>query len=347
MKEISDYLAPVKARWKLVAGVTFAAMLLAALAMLPAPALLRTISVVGPDPAAQTANDRVDSIRNLQAAAETRAVLDAVSDESGVPSEQISDSLKVQRVGDSNLVRVTYESETSDPEAATAIVLLVPKEAIEFLNKTRIEEAAKRLDQAAQAVDTANLEVETIDSAIAQAIEDSNNVRPDVVLDALQSELAALRIRRVSTDATESPALAEQLTAAIAELESQVSEAAARANSFTALVASRETAVDERDAAVAEVESAQREYDKATALPQISLEDVEKEVSQDLAALRQIVAIGVATLVLVIALIIAAHLVVDRSDATTTSSADDRRRGGGSLPADGDVPTSAAGKRGT
>ncbi len=84
MNEIADYLQPVKARWRLVVAVTILAIILAALAILPPRGSYRTVAVVGPDLESTSANDRVDFIRNLQAATDTSAVLDVVAQESGL-----------------------------------------------------------------------------------------------------------------------------------------------------------------------------------------------------------------------------------------------------------------------
>src|SRR5690606_6727444 len=121
-------------RWCVV-GVTLTAALVGALLVLPARALYRTTSVVGHDPSAQSANERVDFVADMRAAMFQPSVLDQVSEAVGVSADELEDSLTVRRVNDSNLIRVIYETTARDEDTARQIVSLAPTAALEFLKQ--------------------------------------------------------------------------------------------------------------------------------------------------------------------------------------------------------------------
>ena len=373
MTEIADYLRPTRVVWAFIAAVVVAAVVVGAIITLPVEPEVKTVAVVGPDHFAASANDRIDFIRNLQAAAETSTVLDTVAERSGLSRQQLEDGLRVKRIESSNLVQISYQTTDRDAEAATTVVLTVPEAAVGFLRLTIIEEATARLDEATADLVTATAVVAdaaqavvVAEAEVVAAVVANDNIRPDVTFAALQNEIAALRIRRASTDAEESPVLAEQLDETIATLEAQLPEAAISANLFGDLLATQEVAVDAHETAVkaqedalAEAEDAQEAYDLATTLPKASLQAVEQEVGQLWPGLRQIAAIGAAALLLAVGLAIAWTMVFgrDRSDAGPKSplladDADDdvfskgKKRGAQPATAKVASKTSSAGKAG-
>ncbi len=326
MTEISEHLRPAGIRWLLVGVLSIVVIAVLIFVSSPPEPVLRTVAVVGPDHYANSANDRIDFIRNLQAAAGTSTVQEEVAEESGLTVDQIADRLKVQRVESSNLVKITYETSESDPVVAETVVLTLPEAAVRFLRTTRIEEAATRLDQARERVDAASvvvdaaeLEVGVAEAELVRAIARNSNVRPDVAFDAVQDELSSLRIRRATVDAEESPVVAEQLTTAIDELEYDLRIAAIRATNFAILVTAQESAVGTYDAAAteaaeaeSEVGEAEIEYGVVTSPPTVSLEVVEQETGQLWPGLRRFLSVGAAALVFVIAALGAWNIALGR-----------------------------------
>ena len=189
----------------------------------------RTTGIVGVDPLATSANDRVDFLRNLRAAASSRAVLEDVSQETDLPVARLKDGLELQRIGDSNLTRVVYVSDSDDADTARAVVLGVVSASQEFLHEASREELAARADEATDRLRDAELALRDVETRIQDAVRDNDGIPPDVEFDAMQRQLADLRLRRVTTNAAEDPAIATQLDDAIAGLEQQLPTVASAA----------------------------------------------------------------------------------------------------------------------
>ena len=280
----------------LVFVVTVAAVVGATLVVWPPDTTLRTVAIVGSDPLATTPNERVDFIQNLQAAAGAEAILVGLAATAELSTEELTSRLRVERLAESTLSRVVYETSESDPEIAIEIVTQLPLVAVDLFRSSELSAADASVGAAQEDVDVAESNLANAESALQDAMAASGGASPEDQLAVLQQEVADLRVRRASTDPNdpETEPILEQLDAAIIDAETQIAEISGTVPSFRSLERSLERAEVEWEQATAVLQSALSSRSELAIDPTVSIQAVEEEVSQVGKSLQWIVLAGVA-----------------------------------------------------
>ncbi len=242
MYEIFDEIKQaVRQRWLFVLlAVLLAAAGAAFLADVPDPAY-RTTAIIGVDPEAANANDRVDFIQNMAVAAHSPSVIDAVAGEVGLDPTFLADRLSVARIADSNLTQVRFDDNISDPSRAELVVTRIPEEAANLIGDSQMAELSNRLDAAERLLLERNIEWLEASDAVDVAVAANGNIAPDVQLRTLQDAISDLRIQLLSVDPDDSTT-ATQIRDSITELQALLPEAADAAREFDELVREQDTA---------------------------------------------------------------------------------------------------------
>ncbi|MBA3288763.1 MAG: hypothetical protein H0U21_12205 [Acidimicrobiia bacterium] len=292
INEIADRLRSVRSGWILVILATAAAAVVATLLSFPVDSTYHTNAVVGPDPEATSSNSRVDYLTDLRVAMFTRSVVQSVADEVGLARTEVSDHLSLRRIDESNLLRVTYDAPTPDPEVASQIVERIPLAAIAFLEAPRLEAAQATLDEAQQTYDEAATAVDESQAATDAAVAGNENVPPNVALASLQDELSDLQVRLLTTDRVTDAGVYAQLELAIDELEPQIGPAAAAAAEYETLQRTRDAALIDRRAAQDDLTVAQDAVRTITIDPTVTVQQVAVEHSRMREAILQVVVVA-------------------------------------------------------
>ena len=144
--ELSDYMRRVL-RWSwLIAVVTVVGGVIALLLTSQSSTAYVTSATVSPPADVTTATQAQQYVNDFQAAAGSRAVQDAVNVETDVPRSTIGDRVTVNRVGDSGLVSVSYQSPLNNDPKAEAVVESVVQNTLSLMYDTRVKAAERTVD---------------------------------------------------------------------------------------------------------------------------------------------------------------------------------------------------------
>jgi len=304
--------------WWIVAAATLGAVVVAVVIVSPAITYYRTTSVVGLDPASQAANDRVDFVADMRAAVSQPSVLDNVADPLGLDGDDLDDDLSVERIDDSNLIRIVYEAEDRDPETAKRVVESVPAYALQFLRAGKLSAAERASTSAQEVFDVAVKNVSKHRQRLNDALTANDFIRPDAELDSIRRELDGARIALLGLD----PVLdADQIDATntiIDTLETQLEASAEDAVAFGDLEDELEFALEDCQTVASELHDAKREVVAASAGPSVTVQTVEAERSD-----KRLVVLKSVGLPLLVGVVTAAAISWLRGRRTAPAASDD------------------------
>lgn len=301
-REVFDRLLLADRDWWMVGVATLGAAIVAVIIVLPVKTTYRTTSVVGLDPAADTANARVDFVADMRAAVIQPSVLGGVAAELDLDRDALEERVTVGRVNDSNLVRVVYEAPDDDAELARQVVELVPREALRFLDAGEVEAAEAAVDSADAAHDEAVQTVEQLWGEIDEALAENNYIGPDVEVQSLQRDLDDAR-RSLTTVDPDDFAQVAALNTLIVELEAQIDDAALDAAEFADLEFQLDVAREERTELAGPLADARQQVRAAEVRPSVTVQQVASERSASRAAVVQVAVVAALVAIAAVALI--------------------------------------------
>jgi hypothetical protein len=200
--EISDYLRTIGKRAWLLALIPALAGIVAAIVTIAQPAAFRTSATLQlpRDPNAspqQVAQQFVD----FRAAANNNVTIERVADETGTVARKVR-KVRIEQVGQSNFVTMTYVDRTRNPEQARAIMTALAQESLVTLNEAAIDRAQADLDGKQAAVEAVVAEVDGLQA-------DLNEVYARVGTTQLADEQRTVRTQQASYEESAVQARAE------------------------------------------------------------------------------------------------------------------------------------------
>jgi uncharacterized protein involved in exopolysaccharide biosynthesis len=234
--ELSDYMRRVL-RWSwLIAVVTLVGGVIALLLTSQSSTAYVTTATVSPPAEVTTATQAQQYVNDFQAAAGSRAVQDAVNVETDVPRSTIGDRVTVNRVGDSGLVSINYQSPLNNDPKAEAVIESVVQNTLSLMYDTRVR-AAERTVTAAEATIKAAQDTQTAaEGQVSAFLAARNYVSPADELASVQDQITQFQVRETESRAAGNVAAANTFTARLAELEQRRSDLGRDAAAYAALL---------------------------------------------------------------------------------------------------------------
>lgn len=299
--EISDYLRIIRRRlWILIlipllAGGAVAALLLrqpptySAIATVAAPALVggsQTNQYSG-------ANGTKAYVANFSAAVTAPVIVNRVATQTGVLPGKVTDGLSVAPIGESSLLRVTYQTHNKDK--AVPVAKAAASDTIEFLFQTQVTLAQRTLTEAQASVAKA-------DAALQNFYKSGGGVLPDEQFRTTLGQIAALQNSQASQTAAGNTSAAASLGAQIATLQTKLAQLSPRVTEFQNLTDRKTTALTQLNNVQQVVESARAQSAAANPAEVVSLNKV-KPVSRSAALLKAVLPAAGAGLFLAVGIV--------------------------------------------
>jgi len=284
--EISDYLRIIWRRlWILIlipllAGGIVAALLLrqpttyAAIATVAAPALVggsQTNQYSG-------ANGTKAYVANFSAAVTAPVIVNRVATETGVLPGKVTDGLSVAPIGESSLLRVTYQTHTKGK--AEPVARAAASDTIEFLFQTQVTLAQRTLTEAQASVTKA-------DAALQTFYRSGGGVLPDEQFRTTLGQIASLQNSQATQRAAGNFTAAASLGAQIATLQTKLAQLSPRVTEFQNLTDRKTTALTQLNNVQQVVESARAQAAAANPSDVVSVNKA-KPVSRSAAFLKAV-----------------------------------------------------------
>jgi uncharacterized protein involved in exopolysaccharide biosynthesis len=192
--ELSDYMRRVlKWSW-LIAVITVVGGVIALLLTSQSSTTYVTTATVGAPADIETPTQAQQYVANFQAAAGSRAVQEAVSEETEVPRNTLTERVTVNRVGDSELVSVSYRTPVRDDTKAEPVIESVVQNTLELMFEPRVNGAKQRLTSAEQAVAEAELGVQNAEGLVTEFLTARQYKSPIEDLAIIEDQILQLRI---------------------------------------------------------------------------------------------------------------------------------------------------------
>lgn len=284
--EISDYLRIIWRRlWILIlipllAGGIVAGLLLrqpttyAAIATVAAPALVggsQTNQYSG-------ANGTKAYVANFSAAVTAPVIVNRVAAETGVLPGTVTDGLSVAPIGESSLLRVTYQ--THAKAKAVPVAKAAASDTIEFLFATQVTLAQRTLAEAQASVAKA-------DAALQAFYRGGGGVLPDEQFRTILGQIASLQNSQATQTAAGNTAAAASLGAQIATLQARLAQLSPRVTEFQNLTDRKTTALTQLNNVQQVVESARAQAAAANPAEVVSVNKA-KPVSRAASLLKAV-----------------------------------------------------------
>lgn len=292
-REIFGRLNLVRRDLWMIAAAALGALAVAALIALPVQTHYRSTSTVGLDPGAEGANERVDFVADVRAAVFQPSVLGAVAADVGLDDDRLRDDLSVERVEDSNLIRIVYDTSDADEDVARAVVTSVPEGAIGFLNSGELDAAERAMSTAQQAYDDADDKVAEHRQRVNEALAANDFIRPDAEVETIRGDLGDAQLSLLGLDEEEDADQIEATNAVIDDLEAELDSAARDAAEFVELESELEIAIEDRRELALVLNEARRNVAAASDAPTVTVQTVSAERSSKRLAIVQLIGLPV------------------------------------------------------
>lgn len=245
--EIKDHLQFLRRRlWIVVLVPLVAAGATAALAMRRPPEYRATATVAVPGLVGGEAGQFSGStgnrafVANFLAVVHSRAIAEAVAADTGVPVDSVLSGTVTSALGESSLVKVTYET-VRKADADPVVMALATKSLSFMFDPRRASEATAR---AQQAVDAANGAVNAAQGAIDAFVAETKLANPAQDYQVKAQQIAALEEQAVAAGARGETAAAAIAQAAVA-MKPQLAALGAHVARFNVLVEAKQRALEQ------------------------------------------------------------------------------------------------------
>jgi len=240
--ELSDYMRRVL-RWSwLIAVVTVVGGVIALLLTSQSATNYVTSATVAPPADVSTAAAAQQYVNDFQAASGSRAVQEAVTEETSVPRTTIGDRVSVNRVGDSGLVSVTYTTPINNDPKAEAVVTSVVRNTLSLMYETRVKAADRTVQAADDSIKAAQAVQDANEAQVTAFLAARNYISPASELTSVENQLTQFQIQETDARAAANIASANTFAARVAELTQRRSDLGKDNIAYGSLLANVDTA---------------------------------------------------------------------------------------------------------
>jgi uncharacterized protein involved in exopolysaccharide biosynthesis len=258
--ELSDYMRRVlKWSW-LIAVITVVGGVIALLLTSQSSTTYVTTATVGAPADIETPTQAQQYVANFQAAAGSRAVQEAVSEDTEVARNTLTERVTVNRVGDSELVSVSYRTPVRDDTKAEPVIESVVQNTLELMFEPRVNGAKQRLTSAEQTVAEAEMAVQNAEGLVTEFLTAREYKSPTERLLSINDQITQLSISEAQARAESDVGAITAYGLALKDLEAERSITAKDAAAEQVLLDSVDTAKQQlvraeqaRETATAEV----------------------------------------------------------------------------------------------
>ncbi len=251
--ELSDYMRRVL-RWSwLIAVVTVVGGIIALLLTSQNSTVYTTTATVAAPSDVTTAAQSLQYVNDFEAASGSRAVIDAVTEDTNVPRNTIDQRVSVSQVGTSGIIQTSYNTPVNNDPAAEPVIESVVKNTLALMFEARIHDAQQGVDAANKGLQTAQASLDAAQGQVSQFLAARSYDSPLTRLDSINSQISDLELRQTDARAQGQVAEANTYAASIADLQKQRAVVGKDAEAFDLL----QGKVDDAKAAVTRAQSAQ------------------------------------------------------------------------------------------
>ena len=310
--ELRDYLKALKPRLWLVVLVPVLAVVASLVFSGAGAGSYRTTGTVSTPPI-DGASAAVQYALDFQAVVASGAALGRVSDETGVSRADLTDRLTTERVSDSSVMRVVYQTPDRDPDLSKRVVESFSRAVVDLVYRSNTSQAEAELFAAEQQLFAAQQSLTARQQERDKFLADGGYARPD---DAMREAVAGLATLQTRLDVARVEGESEsELTAAVDKAKARLNELGPRAVQFAGLESAFGEARTAVDDATDRRANAQIALERARPRTEVTITSDATTVEGQ--SLRRAVAAGV--LGLVLGILLAVALEARRPRSTPTS----------------------------